>query len=117
MKNLPAVDIHDVSVTNGPPEVKYVKVGYVEPPKGRMVKVSFKDRELLDYFKNTAAVMGANTVALTNSALRYKSGAHSGTKVELLLVSDEGGTHGGDELGAGDDVVPMNVTEDGVRLY
>lgn len=112
---MPALDESDVLVIDLVPSMDYVKVGHFEPPKNQIVRVSFADTDLLNYFKKEAASMGANTVVLQNSSIRYKSGQNAGTKVDLLFVKDEAGTHGGDDFNSSGGIVPMN--DELLQLY
>ncbi len=103
VKNPPAkVSFNDVLVIDQTPNAAYTKVGYITPPADSIIRVSFGDANLLQYFKKQAANIGANTVVLRNSPIEYKSGMAKSTSVDLLYISDEGGSHGGDELNIAD---------------
>lgn len=112
---LPPVDVNEVLVIDAVPATDHVKVGYADPPPGKIVRVSFGDADLLTYFKGEAARMGANTVVLHNSSIKYKSGNNQGTRVEFLFVKDETGTHGGDDMDFDDGA--LRIDEELLRLY
>lgn len=112
---MPPVDVNEVLVIDAAPATDHVKVGYAEPPTDKIIRVSFGDTELLSYFKSEAAKMGANTVVLRNSPIKYKSGRNEGTRVDFLFVKDETGTHGGDEMDFDDGA--LRIDEEMMRLY
>lgn len=116
-------------VTSGPPRVpipqnevlvideypmgEYTNVGHFNGPEGRIVHVSMEDKELIDYFTREAAAMGGNTVVIREPRIRYRSGEGKSSRVDVIYVREEMGTHGAEDLGM--DSLPID--EESLRIY
>ena len=103
-------------VTSGPPRApigEYTNVGHFNGPEGRIVHVSMEDKELIDYFTREAAAMGGNTVVIREPRIRYRSGEGKSSRVDVIYVREEMGTHGAEDLGM--DSLPID--EESLRIY
>lgn len=100
------------SLTNTP-WGEYTNVGHFNGPEGRIVHVSMEDKELIDYFTKEAAAMGGNTVVIREPRIRYRSGEGKSSRVDVIYVREEMGTHGAEDLGM--DSLPID--EESLRIY
>ncbi len=97
----PPVPRNEVLVIDEYPMGEYVNVGRFDGPDGRIVRVSMEDKALLEYFTKEAAAMGGNTVIIREPRIRYRSGEGKSTRVDVIFLHEEMGTHGGDDLNDG----------------
>nr|WP_270589304.1 hypothetical protein [Akkermansia muciniphila] len=95
------------------PMGEYTNVGHFNGPEGRIVHVSMEDKELIDYFTREAAAMGGNTVVIREPRIRYRSGEGKSSRVDVIYVREEMGTHGAEDLGM--DSLPID--EESLRIY
>lgn len=58
-----------------------------------------EDKELIDYFTRGGAAMGGNTVVIREPRIRYRSGEGKSSRVDVIHVREEMGTHGAEDLG------------------
>lgn len=71
------------------------------------------DKELINYFTKEAAAMGGNTVVIREPRIRYRSGEGKSSRVDVIYVREEMGTHGAEDLGM--DSLPID--EESLRIY
>ena len=90
---------NEVLVIDEYPMGEYTNVGHFNGPEGRIVHVSMEDKELIDYFTKEAAAMGGNTVVIREPRIRYRSGEGKSSRVDVIYVREEMGTHGAEDLG------------------
>ena len=60
-----------------------------------------------------AAAMGGNTVVIREPRIRYRSGEGKSSRVDVIYVREEMGTHGAEDLGM--DSLPID--EESLRIY
>ncbi len=108
------VAANDVLIMDSFPLGDYANVGHFEGPAGKTLDVSDLDVKQMDYFKTEAAKMGGNTVVIRKPRIAYRSSEGQGTKVDVLYVREEIGTHGGDEQNF-DSSIPLD--EESFRIY
>lgn len=94
------------------PLAEYTHIGYFSSPDGQIVRVSLENTELINYFTKEAAAMGGNTVIIRDPRIRYRSGEGKSTRVDVIYMREEMGTHGEEDLG---DALPID--EDTLRIY
>lgn len=114
----PPIDANEVLLIDDFPSCAYVRVGMFKPASGSNVRLRINpdDQEGIHYFKNHAAAMGGNTVVIHDPKVNFKSSSRdTGTRVDVIYVREEEGTHGGDDIGSSSDVVPMN--EELMQIY
>lgn len=104
---------NEVLVIDEYPMGEYTNVGHFNGPEGRIVHVSMEDKELIDYFTKEAAAMGGNTVVIREPRIRYRSGEGKSSRVDVIYVREEMGTHGAEDLGM--DSLPID--EESLRIY
>lgn len=104
---------NEVLVIDEYPMGEYTNVGHFNGPEGRIVHVSMEDKELIDYFTKEAATMGGNTVVIREPRIRYRSGEGKSSRVDVIYVREEMGTHGAEDLGM--DSLPID--EESLRIY
>ena len=104
---------NEVLVIDEYPMGEYTNVGHFNGPEGRIVHVSMEDKELIDYFTREAAAMGGNTVVIREPRIRYRSGEGKSSRVDVIYVREEMGTHGAEDLGM--DSLPID--EESLRIY
>lgn len=104
---------NEVLVIDEYPMGVYTNVGHFNGPNGRIVHVSMDDKELIDYFTKEAAAMGGNTVVIREPRIRYRSGEGKSSRVDVIYVREEMGTHGAEDLGS--DALPID--EESLRIY
>ena len=104
---------NEVLVIDEYPMGEYTNVGHFNGPEGRIVHVSMEDKELIDYFTKEAAAMGGNTVVIREPRIRYRSGEGKSSRVDVIYVREEMGTHGAEYLGM--DSLPID--EESLRIY
>lgn len=104
---------NEVLVIDEYPMGEYTNVGHFNGPEGRIVHVSLEDKELLDYFTREAAAMGGNTVVIREPRIRYRSGEGKSSRVDVIYVREEMGTHGAEDLSL--DSLPID--EESLRIY
>ncbi len=104
---------NEVLVIDEYPMGEYTNVGHFNGPEGRIVHVSMEDKELIDYFTREAAAMGGNTVVIREPRIRYRSGEGKSSRVDVIHVREEMGTHGAEDLGM--DSLPID--EESLRIY
>ena len=111
----PRTPIHqnEVLVIDEYPMGEYTNVGHFGGPDGRIVHVSMDDKELINYFTKEAAAMGGNTVVIREPRIRYRSGEGKSSRVDVIYVREEMGTHGAEDLGM--DSLPID--EESLRIY
>ena len=112
------IDAEEVLLMDEFPSCPYVHVGSFTPTPGTnpRLNMDYSDAERVRYFKSRAAAMGGNTVVILEPRVNYKSSSRdAGTRVEVIYVREEEGTHGGDDIGSSSDVVPMN--EELMQIY
>jgi hypothetical protein len=103
----------EVLVIDDYPLGEYTNVGHFNGPTGRIVHVSMDDKELIEYFTKEAAAMGGNTVVIREPRVRYRSGEGKSSRVDVIYVREEVGTHGEEDLGQ--NVLPTD--EEYLRIY
>ena len=91
---------NEVLVIDEYPMGEYTNVGHFNGPEGRIVHVSMEDKELIDYFTREAGI-------------RYRSGEGKSSRVDVIYVREEMGTHGAEDLGM--DSLPID--EESLRIY
>jgi len=104
---------NEVLVIDEYPMGEYTNVGHFNGPEGRIVHVSMEDKELIGYFTREAAAMGGNTVVIREPRIRYRSGEGKSSRVDVIYVREEMGTHGAEDLGM--DSLPID--EESLRIY
>lgn len=90
LQGLVPISTNEVLVVDQAPSTNYTKVGTINGPVG--ANVPFNPGDQMEFFKETAAAMGGNTVVITPSS------NNSPTKLNVLYVKEEVGTHGGDDF-------------------
>ncbi|MDO4410957.1 MAG: hypothetical protein Q4C05_06725 [Akkermansia sp.] len=108
----PAISQNEVLIMDEYPLAEYTHIGYFSSPDGQIVRVSLENTELINYFTKEAAAMGGNTVIIRDPRIRYRSGEGKSTRVDVIYMREEMGTHGEEDLG---DALPID--EDTLRIY
>lgn len=109
----PPIQANEVLVIDEYPLGEYSNVGHFNGPDGRIVHVSMDDKSLIDYFTREAAAMGGNTVVIREPRIRYRSGEGKSSRVDVIYVREEMGTHGAEDLSL--DTLPID--EESLRIY
>lgn len=109
---MPPVSEQDVLLMDDYPIGEYVSVGRLEPVSASQ-KHPLQNEENVRFLKQKAAAMGGNTVVVKENPLKFKSGKGGGSKIDVIYVREEVGTHGGEDWSG--DAVPLN--EDLLKIY
>lgn len=90
VQGLVPIPTNEVLIVDQAPSTSYTKVGTIDGPVG--ADVPFNPGDQMEFFKETAAAMGGNTVVITPAS------NNGPTKLNVLYVREEVGTHGGDDF-------------------
>lgn len=89
------------------PSGNFTKVGRFESKSPEVISLA-PGNPIFVYFKQEAAAMGGNTVVIRPPRVQYKNAKGQGSRVDVIYVREDEGTHGEEDLGGSDDVVPMD---------
>lgn len=111
---MPPVNEHEVLFMNDFPDYPYVKVGsFVPTSPAFSQRIDCENPVAAQFFKSQAAAMGGNTIVVHE--IPGNAAQNKLIKVEVIYVKEDVGSHGGDELGPADGVIPWD--EEMMQIY